>query len=249
MALLSVESVVKRFGGVVANDHIDLSIGEGEIVGLIGPNGAGKTTLFNCVAGYLRPDAGTIRFAGRNITGWPPHRTSRAGIARTFQIVKMMESLSVEENVMVGAFSRTDDPEEARMQAREILDLVGLSRARQVYPSQLPLAIQKRVELARALATRPRLLMLDESAAGLSPEEVDVFTQLLRHIHREMRLTLLVIEHVMEFVMGLSDRVVVLASGRTIAEGRPDEITRNVQVIEAYLGEKYARRAGNPGSL
>ena len=243
MALLAVASLVKRFGGVVANDEVSMAVDEGEIVGLIGPNGAGKTTLFNCITGALRPDAGRVSFDGQDITGWPAHRTCRAGIARTFQIVQMMEGMTVEENVMVGAFARTRDTDAARRQAREVLELLGLGRLRAAFPSELPLAIQKQLELARALATRPRLLMLDEVAAGLSPEEMDGFAALLRQIHQEMGLTMVLIEHVMPFVMGLSERVVVLASGRKIAEGPPGEIVRDARVIEAYLGEKYARGA------
>lgn len=243
MALLEVESLVKRFGGVVANDHIDLQVDRGEIVGLIGPNGAGKTTLFNCIAGYHRPDAGTIRFAGTDITGWPAHRVTRAGIARTFQIVKVMDGMTVEENVMVGALCRTDSPELARREARAILRRLGLQDLSDASPGELPLATQKRVELARALATRPSLLMLDECAAGLNPEEIEAFTRTLREVHRELALTLVVIEHVMEFVLGLSQRVVVLAGGQKIAEGPPEQVTRDRRVIEAYLGERYARGA------
>jgi branched-chain amino acid transport system ATP-binding protein len=241
MTVLEVESVVKRFGGVIANDHVDLGVDEGEIVGLIGPNGAGKTTLFNCIAGYYRPDGGAIRLLGQDITGWPPHRTNKAGIARTFQIVKPMDGLTVEENVMVGAFCRTADRKVARREAQGILALLELTQVSDADPLELPLATQKRIELARALATKPRLLMLDECAAGLNPQETEAFCQLLRRIHREKALTMLVIEHVMEFVMPLSSSVVVLASGRVIAEGRPEEVAHNPRVIEAYLGERYAR--------
>lgn len=240
MGLLSAQGVVKRFGGLVANDRVDLQIAAGQIVGLIGPNGAGKTTFFNCISGHLQPDEGRIVFNGQDITRWPAHRVALAGIARTFQLVKSMAGLTVEENVMIGAFARVDDREEARRRARRVLDLVGLRPVADLYPGELPLAVQKQMELARALATEPRLLMLDEAAAGLSPEEVDEFADLLRRIHRETGLALLVIEHVMEFVLPLSDRVYVLAGGRKIAEGTPEEVTRDRAVIEAYLGEGYA---------
>ncbi|WP_324717217.1 ABC transporter ATP-binding protein [Carboxydochorda subterranea] len=249
MVLLDVQSLVKQFGGVMANDYLDLSIEEGEIVGLIGPNGAGKTTLMHCIAGYHRPDRGTVRFAGVDITGWPPHRTARAGIARTFQSLRTMEGLTVEENVMVGAFCRTDDPDRAREAALALLERLDLAGVRGAQPHEIPLAWQRRVELARALATRPRLLMLDEAAAGLSPEEIRAFEQLLRALHRELGLTLIVVEHVMDFVMSLAGRVVVLASGRKIAEGRPEEVARDEQVIEAYLGGSYARGPAHLGGV
>lgn len=238
--LLTARGIVKRFGGLVANHNVDLSVETGQIVGLIGPNGAGKTTLFNCIAGYLQPDEGTVVFAGKDITRWPPHKVAHEGIARTFQLVKSMDGLTIEENVMIGAFARVNDPVAARRKAGAVLELMGLLDVAELYPGEVPLVIQKQMELARALATEPRLLMLDETAAGLSPEEIDDFSSLLRKIHREHRLSMLVIEHVMEFVLPLSDNVFVLAGGRKIAEGSPDEVTRNVEVIEAYLGEGYA---------
>ncbi|MBO8142794.1 MAG: ABC transporter ATP-binding protein [Firmicutes bacterium] len=238
--LLEAKRIVKRFGGLVANDGVDLSVDEGEIIGLIGPNGAGKTTLFNCITGFLRPEAGTIVFDGTDITGWPPHRVTRRGIARTFQLVRNMDGLTIEENVMIGALARTNHPDEARRVARSVLELVGLDRAAHRYPGEMPLAVQKQMELARALATRPRLVMLDEVASGLSPEEMEEFAELVRRIHQERRVAFVVIEHVMEFVLPLSHRVLVLSGGKPIAEGTPEEVTRNPAVIEAYLGESHA---------
>jgi branched-chain amino acid transport system ATP-binding protein len=239
--LLEVRNLVKEFGGVVANADISLELERGEIVGLIGPNGAGKTTLFNCIAGYYRPTSGNVFFEGRDITGWPAHRAARAGIARTFQSMKIMPNLTVEENVMIGAFSRTSDRRIARGEAQEILKLAHLQQEANLYPAELPIAIQKRIELARALATKPKFLMLDEVAAGLNPLETKEIVQTLQLIKEERNLTLFLTEHVMEFVMTISERVIVLAVGRKIAEGAPEEVAREERVIEAYLGERYAK--------
>jgi branched-chain amino acid transport system ATP-binding protein len=239
--LLEVRNLVKEFGGVVANADISLELERGEIVGLIGPNGAGKTTLFNCIAGYYRPTSGNVFFEGRDITGWPAHRAARAGIARTFQSMKIMPNLTVEENVMIGAFSRTSDRRIARGEAQEILKLAHLHQEANLYPAELPIAIQKRIELARALATKPKFLMLDEVAAGLNPLETKEIVQTLQLIKEERNLTLFLTEHVMEFVMTISERVIVLAVGRKIAEGAPEEVAREERVIEAYLGERYAK--------
>ncbi len=239
--LLEVRNLVKEFGGVVANADISLELEHGEIVGLIGPNGAGKTTLFNCIAGYYRPTSGKVFFEGSDITGWPAHRAARAGIARTFQSMKIMPNLTVEENVMIGAFSRTGDRRIARGEAQEILKLANLQQEANLYPTELPIAIQKRIELARALATKPKFLMLDEVAAGLNPLETKEIVQTLQLIKEERNLTLFLTEHVMEFVMTISERVIVMAVGRKIAEGAPEEVAREERVIEAYLGERYAK--------
>jgi branched-chain amino acid transport system ATP-binding protein len=169
--LLEVQSLVKEFGGLIATADISLELEQGEILGLIGPNGAGKTTLFNCIVGYYKPTGGKVSFEGADITGWPAHRVAKMGIARTFQDMKIMPLLTVEENVMVGAFCRTGDRGIAQREAREILDLVELAREAHASPTELPIATQKRIELARALATKPKLLMLDELAAGLNPLE------------------------------------------------------------------------------
>jgi len=238
--LLQVESLVKEFGGLVANADISLEVEQGEIVGLIGPNGAGKTTLFNCIVGYYRPTGGKVSFEGEDITGWPAHRVARMGIARTFQAMKIMPLLTVEENVMVGAFCRTGDRQTATREAQEILELVDLQGEARASPTELPIAIQKRIELARALATKPKLLMLDELAAGLNPLETKEIIQSLHRIKQERNLTLFLTEHVMEFIMTISERVIVMAAGRKIAVGLPDEVAKEERVIEAYLGERYA---------
>jgi branched-chain amino acid transport system ATP-binding protein len=239
--LLEVRNLVKEFGGVVANDGVSLGLEQGEIVGLIGPNGAGKTTLFNCIAGFYKPTNGKVLFEGRDITGWPAHRVAKTGIARTFQSMKIMPNLTVEENVMIGAFSQTSVRQAARMEALEILELVDLVQEAGSYPTELPIATQKRIELARALATKPKFLMLDEVAAGLNPLETKEIIQTLNLMKEEKGLTLLLTEHVMEFIMAISERVIVLAVGRKIAEGTPEEVAREDKVIEAYLGERYAK--------
>jgi len=238
---LEVKNLYKEFGGVVACAGISFGLEKGQIVGLIGPNGAGKTTLFNCIAGYYKPTSGKVFFKDKDITGWPAHRTSRAGIGRTFQITRMMERLTVEENVMVGAFCRINDREAARRDAQEILELVNLKGEANAYPTELPIATQKRIELARALAIKPELLTLDEIASGLNPLETIQIIDTLRGIHKEKNLTLLLTEHVMEFIMRISERIIVMAAGRKIAEGSPGEVTRKEEVIKAYLGEKYAK--------
>jgi len=239
--LLEVKNLVKEFGGVLANADISLEMEQGEIVGLIGPNGAGKTTLFNCIAGYHEPTGGKVFFEGEDITSWPAHRVAKIGIARTFQSMKIMPNLTVEENAMIGAFSRTGDRWVARSEARETLELVGLAKEASAYPTELPIATQKRIELARALATKPKLLMLDEVAAGLNPLETKEIIQILQLIKKEKDLTLFLTEHVMEFIMTISERVIVMAAGRKIAEGISEEVAREDKVIEAYLGERYAK--------
>jgi branched-chain amino acid transport system ATP-binding protein len=239
--ILEVQGLVKQFGGIAACADVSLALCHGEIVGLIGPNGAGKTTLFNCIAGYYAPTAGKVFFSGRDITGWPAHRVAQLGIGRTFQIIKAMPNLTVEENVMIGAFCHTDDRRVARKEAREILELVDLAGHAGASPAEFPIATQKRIELARTLATKPRLLMLDEVAAGLNPLEINEITRVLRRLKEERDLSLLLTEHVMEFVMAVSQRIVVMAAGKKIADGPPEVVAGERQVIEAYLGEKYAK--------
>jgi len=241
MAFLEVRNLTKDFGGIVANNDVSFSLEEGEIVGLIGPNGAGKTTLFNCIVGYYRPDGGRVIFRGRDITGWKPFQTAREGIGRTFQLMRAAGELTALEHVMVGAFLHQEDRVEAEREAREVLAFMGLEGVADLYLTELPLAIQKQVGLARALAIKPVLLMLDEVASGLNPTETEEMVKLLKRIHREKGITLFLIEHVMEVVMPISERVIVLDGGMKIAEGPPEEIAHDEKVIKAYLGEKYAR--------
>lgn len=241
MAFLEVIDLVKDFGGLVANHHVSFQIEKGEIIGLIGPNGAGKTTLFNCIVGYHKPDAGKVLFKGKDITGFKPFMTNREGIGRTFQLMKVTAGMTVLENVMVGAFCRTDKRNVAREEAKAILEFLGLRDVETYHLNELPIAIQKKVGLARALATQPELLMLDEVASGLNPKETEDLVGILKRVHTERRLTLFLIEHIMEVVMPISQRVIVLDGGEKIAEGLPQEIVRNDRVIKAYLGEKYAQ--------
>jgi branched-chain amino acid transport system ATP-binding protein len=237
--LLELRAVTKRFGGLVANRDISLTLDTGEIVGLIGPNGAGKTTLFNCLTGYMHPDAGRIVFAGADISRARPERICGLGIARTWQLVRTFGRMTVLENVVCGALKRTNRVGEARGRALRLLEFTGLAAQQDLLAANLPLADKKRLEIARALATEPRLLLLDEAMSGLTPAETAVAVDLVRRIHAELGVSLCVVEHVMEVVMPLSQRVVVLEYGGKIAEGPPQEVVRDEQVIKAYLGEHY----------
>jgi len=241
MALLEINNLTKRFGGLVANDSVSAEVNEGEIVGLIGPNGAGKTTLFNCISGFYRPDGGSVVFEGKDITRFSADRICREGMARTFQIVKIFKDMTILENVMIGAFCRTASPERARQEALKTLEFVGLAEKRDIPGGSLTIAEKKRLELARVLATQPKLLMLDEAMAGLNPMETHEAVELLREINAQ-GITLIVVEHVMEAIMTISDRIVVLDYGRKIAEDVPQNIAVNEEVIKAYLGERYYAR-------
>jgi branched-chain amino acid transport system ATP-binding protein len=238
MALLEVVGLSKHFGGLTANHDITLSIAEGEVVGLIGPNGAGKTTLFNTIAGFYAADAGRVVFADTDITGWPPDKVCRTGIGRTFQITKSFRQMTVLENVMVGAFLHTLSTRAAREAALGVLDRTGLLSRKDMLAGNLTVADQKRLEVARALATRPRMLMLDEAMAGLNPKERQEAVELILLLAREGT-TIFLVEHVMEVVMPISHRLVVLDYGKQIAEGKPQDIARDERVIKAYLGERY----------
>ncbi|HEY5057883.1 MAG TPA: ABC transporter ATP-binding protein [Gaiellaceae bacterium] len=250
-ALLTTEGLRKEFGGLVAVDSVDFSVPEGSIVSLIGPNGAGKTTFFNMLTGVYKPTAGRVIFAGEDLTGKPPHAFTQRGVGRTFQNIRLFQNMTALENVLVGMHVRLKgnlaeallhtprvrrEEHDARARAHELLEFSGLRRRDKVIGRNLSYGDQRRLEVARALATEPKLLLLDEPTAGMNPQETLEFTDFVSRLRAESKLTVLLIEHDMRVVMGISDRVTVLDYGEKIAEGTPQEIQTNDRVIEAYLG-------------
>jgi branched-chain amino acid transport system ATP-binding protein len=238
MSLLTVSDVTKSFGGVVANRRVSFSVVPGELAGVIGPNGAGKSTLFDLITGFQRPDAGRVTFDGHDITALRPDRISHLGIARTFQKLRPFAGMTAIENVMIGAFHDTSDVGTARVAAQRALEAVGLGDRARAHARGLSTGQRKRLELARALATRPRLLLLDEVTGGVDQATVPGLIRLVRELH-ETGLALIVIEHNMRVIMEISQRVVALQLGEVIADGRPAEIVRDRRVIDAYLGESW----------
>lgn len=236
--ILQVEGITKRFGGLQALTKVTFDLPEGQILGLIGPNGAGKTTLFNVINGVYPPEEGRVIFRGQDITGWKPYHVARLGLARTFQIVQPLSGLTVLQNVMAGACFGHESRSLGQAQeiADEVLAFVGLAERRDELAANLNVAQKKRLELARALAARPYLLLMDEALAGLNPAEIAEMVEIVRRI-RAQGVTILIIEHVMHALMNVSDRVIVLDYGEQIAEGTPDEVANNPRVIEAYLGD------------
>jgi branched-chain amino acid transport system ATP-binding protein len=250
--LLETSALTMRFGGLVAVQNVDLQIGEHELVGLIGPNGAGKTTLFNLISGYYAPSQGRVAFDGQDITGWKPHRITRLGLCRTFQLTRPFAHLSLRDNAIVGALCHEPDPKKARDVADWALEQVGLVDRATDLAQGLPVGLRKKLELGRALATKPRILLLDEVMGGLSLPEVQEMSATISRIHIS-GIGVVMIEHVMAAVMRLCQRIVVLHHGEQIAAGTPSEMCRDRRVIEAYLGETYANQAecltiepGNP---
>ncbi|UCB48220.1 MAG: ABC transporter ATP-binding protein [Deltaproteobacteria bacterium] len=238
MSVLRLENVTKSFGGLMAVSGLDFAVSKGEIVGLIGPNGAGKTTVFNLISAFLKPDSGAIFFGDHDITHLKPHQICKKGLCRTFQIVKPFLTFSVKKNVRIGSYNRLTEKQEIEAQTMEILDLIGLADQKDVTAKNLSIGDRKKLELAKALATKPSLLLLDEVMAGLNPKEQNDMIHIILEL-KNRGTTILLIEHTMKVIMSLSERIIVLNYGKKIAEGPPSDIGSNEEVIEAYLGERY----------
>ena len=243
MSILSVNQLSKNFGGLMAVKELSFKLEKGDILGLIGPNGAGKTTVFNCLTGFIPPDQGEILFHGKSVKDMQPYKISQLGLVRTFQIVKPFLTISVLDNVMVGALIKEKSIPKARQESMEIIEFLGLGRMANVEAQGLPLPLRKKLELARALATKPKILLLDEVMAGLNPTEVDEIIDLIRQVN-ERGISILLIEHVMRGIMALSQRVLVINYGERIAEGAPEEVVKDKGVIEAYLGKEFLSAQG-----
>jgi branched-chain amino acid transport system ATP-binding protein len=239
MSFLTIKKLTKRFGGVTAVDDVSFSATEGKVLALIGPNGAGKTTCFNMIAGAFSPTEGTVHFMGQDVTGLKPHQLNKLGIARTFQIVKPLANLSVFENIMVACLSKSKNVKEAQRKAESIVLRTKMTNLRDTPASSLSIGNLKRLEVARALATEPKLLLMDEPMGGLTPAEVDEAIELIKTINSE-GVSVIIIEHIMKAVMAVSDSIVVLQNGVKIAEGEPSAVVKNENVIKAYLGDGYA---------
>ena len=248
MPLLDVQGLWMKFGSLAANRDVSFSVEEGQIVGLIGPNGSGKTTLFNCVSGLYKPTSGRVTFAGKDITGLPMHSIARMGLARTFQVVRPLNEMTVLENVLVGAYLHNSDENKAREVAESCIKLCFLEEWRNRPAGAMTIGNKKRLEVARALATSPKLVLLDEAVAGLTSTEVHEMAELIVGLKKGGK-TILMVEHIMEAIMPISDKMVVLNGGVKIAEGPPREISRNAEVMTAYLGEKFSRRLAESGVL
>ena len=241
MALLEVRNLTMKFGSLLANSDVSFDVEEGTIVGLIGPNGAGKTTLFNCVAGLYKPAAGKVTFDGRDVTGYPSWKMARLGLARTFQVVRPLKEMTVYENILVGAYMRYSDTAKANQVAEHCVEPCFLEDLRDKLAGGLTIGNKKRLEVARSLATGPKLLLLDESVAGLTSTEVKEMVEVIVRL-KEEGVTILMVEHIMEAIMPIADKIVVLASGKKIAEDTPKAVINDPTVITAYFGEKFAKR-------